>query len=72
MSSDSDEVRLILSALLIKIDSCKEDLSMESYNGAVYGVRRMNRECSEVHNVLEALERLQLDNSGYFHTDRHI
>jgi hypothetical protein len=61
MSSDSDEVRLILSALLIKINSCKEDLSMESYNAAEYGMRRMNKECSEVHNVLEALKRLQLD-----------
>ena len=57
MSSDHDEVRDVLSALAMKVDSCKEDLNAQALGNALYGLQRMSSDHVEVRDVLSALSR---------------
>jgi fructose-1,6-bisphosphatase len=44
MSSDHAEVRAILSALVCKVQSCKEDLNAQELGNALYGLQGMGFE----------------------------
>jgi hypothetical protein len=55
MSSDSSEVREVLSALVIKIRNCK-DLHAQAIKNGFHGIKGMSRDCREVRDVISALE----------------
>jgi hypothetical protein len=48
MSSNSSEIRDLLSSLAIKVRSCKEELSAQGVGNALYGMQGMSSDCSEV------------------------
>jgi hypothetical protein len=55
MSSESSEVRTVLSALAKKVSMCSEDLTVQEIGNALYGLQGMSSDSSEVREVLSAL-----------------
>jgi hypothetical protein len=55
MSSDSAEVRAILSALLPKVESCREAFNAQAVGNALYGMQQMSSDSAEVRAMLSAL-----------------
>jgi hypothetical protein len=55
MSSDSGEVRALLSALLPKVQSCRESLDSQAVGNALYGLQGMSSDSGEVRALLSAL-----------------
>jgi hypothetical protein len=47
----------VLSALAMKVDSCKEDLNAQALGNALYGLQRMSSDHVEVRDVFSALSR---------------
>jgi hypothetical protein len=55
MSSDSVEVRAMLSALSPKVESCREALDAQAVGNALYGMQGMSSDSVEVRAMLSAL-----------------
>jgi hypothetical protein len=55
MSSDSAEVRAMLSALVSKVENCKELFSAQAVGNALYGMQRMSSDNNAVRDMLFAL-----------------
>jgi len=55
MGSDSVEVRAMLSALLPKVESCREALNAQHVGNALYGMQGMSSDSVEVRAMLSAL-----------------
>lgn len=55
MSPDSAEVRSILSALVHKVQSCKEALGAQELGNALYGLQGMSSDSAEVRSMLSVL-----------------
>ena len=55
MSSDSAEVCAMLSALLPKVESCKEAFNAQNVGNALYGMKGMSSDSAEVCAMLSAL-----------------
>jgi hypothetical protein len=55
MSSNHDEVRAVLSALDMKVQSCKEGLNAQAVGNTLYGLQKMSSDYAEVRDVLSAL-----------------
>jgi hypothetical protein len=55
MSSDNAEVRAMLSALVSKVESCREALSAQEMGNTLYGIQGMSSDSAEVRAMLSAL-----------------
>jgi conjugal transfer/entry exclusion protein len=55
MSSDSTEVRALLSALVPKVKSCGKALKAQHVGNALYGLQGMSSDSTEVRAMLSAL-----------------
>jgi hypothetical protein len=55
MSSDSAEVRAMLSALAPRVESCREALSAQAVGNVLYGLQGMSSDSAEVRAMLSAL-----------------
>jgi hypothetical protein len=55
MSSDSTEVRELLSVLRVKVSECREPLSAQAVGNALYGLQGMSSDSTEVRELLSVL-----------------
>jgi hypothetical protein len=55
MSSDSSEVRAIVSALALKVQGCRGELNGQNVGNALYGLQGMSSDSSEVLAIVSAL-----------------
>jgi hypothetical protein len=55
MSSEYPEIREILSAVVLKVESCRETLTAQAVGNALYGLQGLSSDYSEVREILSAL-----------------